>query len=214
METPETQGVPIDQRCWDCGYDLRGLADVEACPECGADRGAEIDRRRARFVRMSLPWVALSVGGTLVWCVALGTVFASAGANAARAMPWSWILVLASLPLVNLLVGSAFLARCERGLRPAAGVILVRAGAWANVSFGLGAMVVFVTWAAMIPILIAGCVTIVSCIVFIVRWGVLGDRAYLPARGNLGGVQGATVATIFMTGMWPAWFVVFWRVFG
>ncbi|MEO0965149.1 MAG: carbon starvation protein A [Planctomycetota bacterium] len=91
---PDPGAIP----CWECGYDLRGTADDEACPECGCEKAADGVGGGPEGGRGGDPRPpAAALGG--VWAFLsnkyVATLIAVAVAFAMAAMPkpgldWTW----------------------------------------------------------------------------------------------------------------------------
>ena len=198
-ESPKSQGVSIDQRCWDCGYDLRGLVEVDACPECGALQGeAGLAQRRERFLQKSWGpvWrslgICISVGiGLIVLINALegwfwaGVVFWSPG--------WFWVFG----PFVIALLAWVWVVRVEPAIRALAFMCYGRAMWRAVVPLSLATACGTLSPMASIP---AMCIGIVAAsVAFKAQWNRLADTVGLPIRTTVGGMVGWMVAACSLT---------------
>ena len=109
--SPPSRRIEADLACVRCGYNLRGMARGERCPECGTPVVASSDNPFAAFDALDLRRRARGVAG-LVWLIAM-TVVLTVNADYSVVEDLGEFLIVAfttcATLIVAALVGLAFL---------------------------------------------------------------------------------------------------------
>lgn len=142
LEAEPTGPIDNDLPCWRCGYNLRGMTEDRACPECGTAVGRSLLGDQLRF--SDPDWVRTLARGAnwILWSVLIGIAIGIIGAVVLAIMNFNSssvnrvdpvIALLSALPSLIYVVGVWSITSPEPGVIEQVGLplrILIR---WAAV---------------------------------------------------------------------------------
>ena len=134
MSIIDYRATPTADACYRCGYDLRGIADDQPCPECGLLAGRsrrptdELHNSRPRWLRnlsRGVWLILIAIVAPLLWLWLYTTFRAQLWSLYGPGMPPWQIELLDALPMLGydlpafLLLGGVLLLTTREGYEPA-----------------------------------------------------------------------------------------------